>query len=355
MALISKKKLPYPVTEPLEYFLDQYDRISPVNIKYEDLTRFNNAIPLYDSQGEDTLWITVFYPQDDMEELYKTLKKLYASLRADGNLTVMEHLFVDRVDMCTYGNTKPFRVRIVNRINDNFDYFYIKVADASRIYGLELEDILSPNKVSYLVTEQTLIEEHIPGIPGDTFINSYLEDGHQNKTRLTKEFVKFNERCFVQLLGDMHSSNWVVLMVPDFDEINYRIRPIDFDQQSYEGRRNIYMPQFYRQNNAILKLMMGKISWESVRQYQAEERFMIASRVMGFRHRAKDILRTMRKDVIAPRENVMSLRQDLSEHYQSSRFLKCENMGEIVTESIEHVLRRQDKYKDMFDSSQYEQ
>ncbi|OHX67961.1 hypothetical protein [Flammeovirga pacifica] len=349
MAIISKKKVPYPVTEPLEYFLDQYDRLSPISIDYNDLLRFNNAVPLYDSQGEDSLWVTVYYPQDDMEHIYSTLKELYASLRADGNLTVMEHLYVERVDMCTYGNTKPFRIRIVNRVNDNFDYFYIKVADASRIYGLELEDILSPNKVSYLVTEQTLIEEHIPGIPGDMFINNYLEDGHQNKTRLAKEFIKFNERCFVQLLGDMHSSNWVVLMVPDFDEINYRIRPIDFDQQSYEGRRNIYMPQFYRQNNPVIQLGMGKISWESVRQYQAEERFMIATRVMGFRHRAKDILKTMRKDIIAPHQNVEMLRDELSNHYKNSRFLKCENMGEIVTESIEHVLKQQEKYKDMFE------
>ncbi|ANQ51304.1 hypothetical protein KMW28_16640 [Flammeovirga yaeyamensis] len=348
MAIISKKKVPYPVTEPLEYFLDQYDRLSPISIDYNDLLRFNTAVPLYDSQGEDTLWVTVYYPQDDMEHIYSTLKELYASLRADGNLTVMEHLFVERVDMCTYGNTKPFRIRIVNRVNDNFDYFYIKVADASRIYGLELEDILSPNKVSYLVTEQTLIEEHIPGIPGDMFINNYLEDGHQNKTRLAKEFIKFNERCFVQLLGDMHSSNWVVLMVPDFDEINYRIRPIDFDQQSYEGRRNIYMPQFYRQNNPVIQLGMGKISWESVRQYQAEERFMIATRVMGFRHRAKDILKTMRKDIIAPHKNVETLRDELTLHYKNNRFSKCENMGEIVTESIEHVLKQQEKYKDMF-------
>ena len=28
-----------------------------------------------------------------------------------------------------------------DKINDNFDYFYIKNADASRIYGLELEGL----------------------------------------------------------------------------------------------------------------------------------------------------------------------------------------------------------------------
>ena len=49
-----------------------------------------------------------------------------------------QHLTVDRIDLCSFANSQPFRVRIVNRLSDNFDYFYIKRADASRVYGLEL-------------------------------------------------------------------------------------------------------------------------------------------------------------------------------------------------------------------------
>jgi hypothetical protein len=44
-------------------------------------------------------------------------------------------------------------VRIVNRLNENFDYFYVKRVDANRVYGLELEHILSPNRMNYFVTE----------------------------------------------------------------------------------------------------------------------------------------------------------------------------------------------------------
>ena len=40
------------------------------------------------------------------------------------------------------GNSQPFRVRIVNQFNDNYDYFYVKRADASCVYGLELEHVL---------------------------------------------------------------------------------------------------------------------------------------------------------------------------------------------------------------------
>ena len=65
-------------------------------------------------------------------------------------LSIVDYLYIDRVDLCVYGNTLPFRIRVVNRINENFDYFYVKRADASRIYGLELEHILSPNSINFL-------------------------------------------------------------------------------------------------------------------------------------------------------------------------------------------------------------
>jgi hypothetical protein len=50
-----------------------------------------------------------------------------------------------------------------NILNDNYT-FLCKKADASRVYGLELEHILSPDKINFLVYEDTLVEEHIMGI-----------------------------------------------------------------------------------------------------------------------------------------------------------------------------------------------
>jgi hypothetical protein len=340
MALISKKKKVYSISKQLRAYLQDQDREVELSITYKDLLRYDNSIPLYDKWGTDTLWETVFYPQDDMQSVYMSLKKIYALLKADGDTSIMQHLYIDRVDLCVYGNTKPFRVRIVNNINDNFDYFYIKRADASRIYGLELEHLLSPNRINYIVQGDTLVEEHIAGIPGDQFIKQHLKDKSLNEIRLAKEFVKFNERCFVRLLGDMHSSNFVVEITPDFEEIHYRIRAIDFDQQSYEGRRAIYMPQYFKQNNPLIELGLRNMTPTTVQQYQKEERSLIANRIISAKATIRKLLRAMMHDDLAPKENVENLREDLARFHDEPDFLKCNNMGEIMKTSLSLVVRK---------------
>ncbi|MEO1714876.1 MAG: hypothetical protein AAFU60_16215, partial [Bacteroidota bacterium] len=158
----SKKKVPFPVNAEFAEYLDDYKRQIVLPIQYEDLLRFNNSVPLYNTEGDDTLWETVYYSEYEQEELHQNLTNIYALLKTDGDMGVLEHLDVARVDFCTFGNTRPFRVRIINRLNDNYDHFYVKKADSSRIYGLELEHLLSPNRINYLVHESTSIEEHIP-------------------------------------------------------------------------------------------------------------------------------------------------------------------------------------------------
>src|SRR4029078_13440971 len=209
------------------------------------------------------------------------------------------HLDVARIDYCTFGNSHPFRIRIVNKYNDNYDHYYIKIADASRIYGLELEHILSPNRITFFTFQNTLVEEHIPGIPGDVFIKQYLNAPDSNKIRLAKEFVKFNERCFVRLLGDMRSYNFVVDITPDIEDFQYRIRCIDFDQQSYEGRKNLYLPQFFKENYAFVDLTLTHLNKESIEKYQFEEKTLITFRVASSRYRIKKLLEIMGTDEIS--------------------------------------------------------
>jgi hypothetical protein len=339
MALISKKKILYRINHQLRRYLKKYNREYTMNISYADLLRYDNAIVLYDKNGIDTLWESVFYSPRDQEGVYESLKQIYADLKTDGNEEVIKHLVIDRVDFCTYGNTHPFRIRIVNRVNDNFDYFYIKIADASRVYGLEMEHILSPNRINYVTHENTLVEEHIAGVPGDIFLQQSLETDLEAPIRLAKEFVKFNERCLVQVLGDMHSANYVVITTPDFEEIYYRIRPIDFDQQCYEGKKSVYMPQYFKQNNPLIELGIKLMTPESVWQYQIEERSMIASRLKSESQRVYDLMDVMSKDEIAPLENVDQLKSELAKHYQDDRFLACQTMGEIVWHSLELVMK----------------
>ncbi|OYX18994.1 MAG: hypothetical protein B7Z16_08180 [Algoriphagus sp. 32-45-6] len=338
MALISKKKLIFPISAGLRRYLIKYSREVDIPIHYHELLRYSGSVALYDSKDQDTLWETVFYDQSDREEIHLNVKKIYALLKAGGDMSVMEHLYVDRIDLCIYGNTQPFRVRIVNRINDNFDYFYIKQADASRVYGLELEHLLSPNRISYLVHQNTLIEEHIAGIPGDIFMRQHMSDPHLNPIRLAKEFVKFNERCFVRLLGDMHSANFVIDVTPDFEETHYRIRAIDFDQQSYEGKKSIYLPQYFKENNVLIQLGMKYITPESMRQYQREERALMATRVKTAHKEIEDVLRAMEHDRISLPKHVEQLRENLAIHYQNREFLECKNMGEILRKSLEQLL-----------------
>jgi hypothetical protein len=339
MPHISRKKFTYKIGPPLRTYLKKYGRETDVPIHYSDLKNYKESIAHYDKKGKDTLWETCIYSPEELDRIFLHLLEIYALLKVGGDMQVVDHLAVERIDICLYGNTLPFRIRVINKLNDNFDYFYVKNADASRIYGLELEHLLSPNRISYLVSDDSLIEEHIVGIPGDEFIKNHMQVENFNMIRIAKEFVKFNERCFVRLLGDMHSSNFVVQITPDFEETHYRIRAIDFDQQSFESRKNIYLPQFYKQNKAFLELVQTKISEESLHQYQREERSIMINRIRAAKWPLINLLEAMSTESIAPQENVIRLREELSKHYNSKRFLKAKNMGEIVRTSLFELLR----------------
>jgi hypothetical protein len=331
MTAISKKKKHFPVSSQLRHYLKKYDRESKLPVNYNDLLRYSSAFPLHDKNGKDTLWESVVYNQYIMKELNHGLTMIYSIIKSDGDLSVIEHLYVSRIDYCTFGNSNPFRVRIVNLFNDNYDYFYVKKADASRIYGLELEHILSPNRINYYVDHDTLIEEHIPGIPGNDFINHYIKKPEANKVRIAKEFVKFNERCFVRLLGDMRSYNYVVDVTPDFEDEQYRIRPIDFDQQSYEGKKTMYLPQFFKENNVIVKLCIELMTPETFRQYQNEERTLIAHRFKSSRLQINDLLYCMKDDTISIQDKTEQLKKELAKHHNDAEFEKCTTMGDIVS------------------------
>lgn len=337
--VISKKKKLIPVSAGLRKYLRSYTREKKLPTTYQNLLDYDFAAPLLDKTGKDTLWETVTYTEEKAKQLDSALTSIYMMLKTEGEGARLKHLTVNRIDYCTFGNSNPFRVRIINTLNDNYDYFYVKQADASRIYGLELEHILSPNRINYYVDKDTLIEEHIAGIPGDQFINGYLGQKHTNKVRMAKEFVKFNERCFVRLLGDMRSYNYVVDITPDFDDTQYRIRAIDFDQQSYEGRKNLYLPQFFIENNKLVQLGMELLTSETVQQYQNEERSLIARRMKASRHQMKDLIDIMVVDEVSTPDKTTELKNQLAEHYNEKAFLKCKTMGEVVKKSLRLLLR----------------
>ncbi len=332
--LITKKKKIYPVNQELRKYLAENRREIKLPVSYADLRHFTGSMAVRDKKGVDTLWEAALYAQNEVVHIHDGLKQIYSILKSGGDSSVHTHLHVERIDYCTFGNSNPFRIKIVNDFNDNYDYFYIKQADASRIYGLELEHILSPARINYFVDDSTLIEEHIAGIPGDQFMQSYLKNPEFNKVRIAKEFVKFNERCFVRLLGDMRSYNYVFDITPDFEEVQFRIRPIDFDQQSYEGRKNLYLPQFFKENAALVQLTLQLLTPETIRQYQKEERTLIARRSISSKVRLNRVTDIMEGDTIAPTEKVVQLGGELTAHYKNKSFQQCHSMGALVKNSL---------------------
>lgn len=339
----SKKKIPFPISVQFDNYLKRYDRYVRLPVQYDEMDRNIGAFPLLDHNGNDTLWKTLIYDEKERKELHAGLGEIYALLKTEGDLQVTEHLTVDRIDFCTFGNTHPYRVRIINKLNDNYDHFYIKKIDASRVYGLEFEDLLSPNRISFIYDRDTLIEEHIAGIPGDDFMKRHLNVSSFDKIRIAKEFIKFNERCFVRLLGDMRSYNYIVDITPDIDGNQYRIRAIDFDQQSYEGRKNFYLPQYFKENNPIIAMGFDHLTTETVTQYQLEERSLITRRAKSSRTRLNQLIKTMIEDKVSFDYKIDQLKKELAHHHKTHIFDNCKSMGEIVLSNLKLVLLKEFK------------
>ena len=338
--LMSKKKPAYPISDSLDQYLDQYSRKIEIPIFYDDLLRFAGSVVVYDSNDEDTLWVRVYYSDFERKEIDESLKKVYSILHSDGSSGILEYLNIDAVDYCTFGNSKPFRIKVRNILNDNFTYFYVKKTDASRVYGLELEHMLSPYNLNFLVYKDTLIEEHIAGIPGDVFIKEMLPNCTESeKAQLAKEFVKFNERCLIRLLGDMRSYNYVIVPTHDFDHVVYKIRAIDFDQQCFEGKLKVYRPQFFKENYLMVELVRSKLQKTSVDQYKIEERSIVAKRIISSEDRLEELINICKEDKISIDEHINLLSSEIYSFILDSKFKKCKTMGQIIALGLDFVKR----------------
>ena len=342
---ISKKKPSFKVSNGLKDYLDIYNRIQNIPIEYSDLLRYVGSIKVTDSNDLDTLWQRVFFNESERDEIENNLKIVYNLLYSDGNNDSLEHLAVDAIDYCTFGNSNPFRVKIRNKLNDNFTYYYVKVADSSRIYGLELEHITSPYNLNFIFFNETLIEEHITGIPGDDFFKNYLyKCSKSEKAQIAKEFVKFSERCMIRLLGDMRAYNYVIIPTHDFDQVVYKIRAIDFDQQSFEGDFKVYRPQLFKENKAVVNIIRDKLINRSINQYKIEERSIIVKRVLGSKKRVNSLIESMKNDVISLNENVQNLSKQIYHLTGENKFKFSKSMGDIMEASFDYMLNNYENH-----------
>ena len=333
---IQKRKPIYKIKSALKEHLKQYSRYALLPISYDDLCQYTNLVPITDDSGVPTLWYAVLYDRDLLEELQEKLTTVYELLVADGD--DIPYLSISSIEFCSFGNSKPFRIKVKNEINDNHDYFYIKKADASRVYGLELEEIFSPDKVSFIVGGNTMVIEHIVGIPCDEFVLKNENVKIENRLRFAKEFVKFNERCFTRLLGDMRAYNFIIEITQDFDNVQYRLRPIDFDQQNYEGRKSIYLPQYYKDNIALVELAQELCNSKTAAQYRREEHVAMKKRFLAAKQRTRSLIRRMKKDQVSSKAHVDTLKADLSNYHKNPKFLEVNTMAEILTLHLEAQL-----------------
>ena len=336
--LISKKKPFFPISDELMHFLKKYDRWMESTICYEDLLRFSGSVIVYDKNDQDSLWVRVYYSDSDRAEVDFHLKMIYTLLHSDGNASSLPDLNIDAIDYCTFGNSKPFRIKIRNILNDNFTYFYVKKTDASRVYGLEFEHILSPHNLNYMVNHDKLIDEHIAGIPGDVFIKEYLPNCNAaEKAQIAKEYVKFNERCMVRLLGDMRAYNYVVIPIHDFDHVIYRIRAIDFDQQCFEGKLSVYRPQFFKENYPLMSVVKEKLNHESIIQYKIEERSIVSRRLINSGNRIDFLVNIMKNDRLSISENLEKLKNEIYVFTKDEAFTKSKSMGELMQAAFDYM------------------
>ena len=336
---VSKKKISFAISKTFRKYLKRYGREVALPISYDTLKHYNFSIPVLDNSGKDTLWESVFYNPTLTDEIHASLKRTYSILKFSGHTQAEEHLYIERIDYCLFGNSKPFRIKIVNNYNEVYDYFYIKVADSSRIFGMELEHLLSPNFLNFLVEGNTIVEEHISGVPGDMFIAQYLHRPEFNPIRIAKEFVKFNERCFIRLLGDMRSYNFIFDITPDFDDVQFKIRSIDFDQQSYEGNKNNYLPQFFKENQVFVELVKTHLNSEVIKQYQQEERSQVIRRIKSERQRLRDLKVAAGDEELSTGPKIKQLAAELSIYYNNNPvFLKCTTMPQLIYQHLKELL-----------------
>ncbi|WP_232046975.1 hypothetical protein [Sphingobacterium daejeonense] len=125
-----------------------------------------------------------------------------------------------------------------------------------------------------------------------------------------------------------------------FDDFQFRIRAIDFDQQFYEGNIKVYMPQFFKENLPYVKLSMEHLNEKTVLQYQQEERSSIVHRVRSERHRIKDLRDASKTQILSTKENIERLRDGYAKYYNNEKYYHCHSMTDIIELNVKNVIRQ---------------
>ncbi len=82
----------------------------------------------------------------------------------------------------------------------------------------------------------------------------------------------------------------------------FKIRAIDFDQQSYEGSFKLYKPFLVQRKLFVYrKLVQDKLNQNAIEQYQNEERSVLVKRLSDSETRVNDLMLAMKSTQLAPK------------------------------------------------------
>ena len=110
-----------------------------------------------------------------------------------------------------------------------------------------------------------------------------------------------------------------------------------FYQQSSEGRKNIYFPQYYKENRPYVELAMKHMSPETGEQYKLEKRALTAKRLRLAKYQVKELMQAMKHNELSLPKHIYHLKMDLYNYYGGKDFLKCKNMAEVVQVCLDTI------------------
>ncbi|MDB2499566.1 hypothetical protein N9X40_01795 [bacterium] len=70
------KKPSYSIGDELREYLARFNRDMELPVRYSQLLHWDEAMPLYDKDGEDTLWLTVVYSPEKMKHFSRLEENL---------------------------------------------------------------------------------------------------------------------------------------------------------------------------------------------------------------------------------------------------------------------------------------
>jgi len=120
--------------------------------------------------------------------------------------------------------------------------------------------------------------------------------------------------------------------------VQYRVRPVDFDQQTYEPALEVYRPHLFEDNKPVDELVRAHLNVPTIVQYRQEERSQTARRIQAEERRYHALISTMKKTRIAPDEHVAALAAELDQYHQCRDFAGSATMADLLVKHLDRML-----------------